>query len=320
MKALFATPLGWRVMAPMLRPGGITVLMYHSVDNGETVFDSVHVDRFRKQMEWLKANCAVIDPNDFEDALESKPKQRPMVVLTFDDGYRDYHDMAYPILRGLGLPALVFLTTGFIDGGGIIWTETISWAVRSTRLTSATLPWDPTERFALDPPAARREFERRCKYYLKGIPDDASTHWRQVLMDELKVEPGALAAQRRMLSWDEVRAAKALTRYGGHTHNHPILSQTTPQRASHEIALCRDRIADETGIAPTHFAYPNGRVQDFNETTKDLLRQHGFKLGYSSIGGVHRPGMDKFAIRRQPTGAARLGDFAWLVAGGTDHD
>jgi hypothetical protein len=46
-----------------------------------------------------------------------------------------------------------------------------------------------------------------------------------------------------------------------------------------------------------------------------LLQRHGFEMGFSTIEGVHQPGMDRYAIRRQPTGAASIGDFAWLVAG-----
>jgi peptidoglycan/xylan/chitin deacetylase (PgdA/CDA1 family) len=318
MKSLLATSLGWRMLAPMLRPSGITLLMYHSVYEGRTVFDGMHVDRFRQQMEWLAHNCEIVDPNNFEDALAHSSRLKPSVMLTFDDGYRDYHDVAYPILHRLRLPSLVFLTTGFMDGPGLIWTEIVSWAVRTTTRTSAALPWDASRRFDLSDAAQRRGFERACKHHLKAIPSEESDHWQGVLMQTLGVDPQSLLAERRMLNWDEVRAASEFTRYGGHTHTHPILSQVSPERARHEIVLCRDRIATETGIAPTHFAYPNGREQDFTEVTSRILIETGFHLGHSSIGGVHRLGMDPMAIRRQPTGTSRLGDFALLVAGVTE--
>jgi peptidoglycan/xylan/chitin deacetylase (PgdA/CDA1 family) len=135
------------------------------------------------------------------------------------------------------------------------------------------------------------------------------------LFDELGVDSQDGGAGRQMLSWAEVRATIGLTRYGGHTHTHPILSQVSGERAEREIRLCHERIAAETGIAPRFFAYPNGRAQDFGDETKAILRRFGYELAFSTIEGLHAPGMDRYAIRRQPTGSTRLEDFAWLVAG-----
>jgi peptidoglycan/xylan/chitin deacetylase (PgdA/CDA1 family) len=112
-----------------------------------------------------------------------------------------------------------------------------------------------------------------------------------------------------------VRATIGLTRYGGHTHTHPILSQVDGERAEREIRVCHERITAETGVAPRYFAYPNGRAQDFSDETKAILRRCGYELAFSTIEGLHAPGMDPYAIRRQPTRAARLADYAWLVAG-----
>lgn len=320
MKGLLATRMGWAVLAPMLHPGGVTVLMYHSIHAGATVFDGMHVDRFRQQMEWLHQRCTVVDPDHFEEALGLRAGLKPRVMLTFDDGYRDFHDVAYPILHRMRLPSLVFLTTGSADDGATIWTENVRWAIRSTEHTSACLPWAASPlRYALDSESSRASFERLCKHHLKGIPDDQSRYWQSELVRELGVDPRDLAVQRRMLNWNEVRATMELTRYGGHSHSHPILSQIARDAAADEVRLCRDRIAAETNVAPIHFAYPNGRHQDFNEVTKSLLREYGFRFGYSTNGGVHLRHLDPLAIRRQPTGAARLGDFAWLVAGRMEH-
>ena len=75
---------------------GAIVLMYHRINDqlpaGEWV---VPVAKFQEQMEWLAASGA-------------------KAVITFDDGYRDNYENAYPVLKKLKLPAMIFLTTGYI--------------------------------------------------------------------------------------------------------------------------------------------------------------------------------------------------------------
>lgn len=78
---------------------GIVVLMYHRINDvlpaGELV---VPVAKFRQQMEYLAK-------------LDAKKYQ---VLLTFDDGYRDNYQNAFPVLKRLKLPATIFLTTGYV--------------------------------------------------------------------------------------------------------------------------------------------------------------------------------------------------------------
>lgn len=53
------------------------------------------------------------------------------VCLTFDDGYRDTFDIAYPILKKHNIPFAVYVTTGFVDKTAKMWwyeeTDTMSW-------------------------------------------------------------------------------------------------------------------------------------------------------------------------------------------------
>jgi peptidoglycan/xylan/chitin deacetylase (PgdA/CDA1 family) len=234
--------------------------------------------------------------------------------VTFDDGYRDYHDQAYPVLHELRIPAVVFLATAFVDRGGLIWTDAVNWAVHRSRRPYAELPWDGS-RQALTSVPERDACVDASKAFLKNVSDAERTWWLAELLVALEVDPQDGAAGRQMLNWDEVRATMEYTRYGGHTHTHPILSQVGAREAEEEIRSCRDRIRAETGQAPRYFAYPNGRAQDFTEETKGILQRCGFELAFSTIEGIHQRGMDCYAIRRQPTGGRTIGDFAWLVAG-----
>ena len=66
------------------------------------------------------------------------------MLVTFDDGYRDYREAAYPILSALGIPALVFVTTAYIDEPTrLFWWEALALALQRTRVPRIEPRWQP---------------------------------------------------------------------------------------------------------------------------------------------------------------------------------
>ncbi len=311
-KSALTTPLGWQI-GRFIREPGLTVLMYHRISKGQGAFESLPVENFRTQMQWLRRFCRPIWPEEVRAAAQSRELTRPPVLVTFDDGYRDYHDYAYPILKELEIPAVVFLATQAIDSGELIWTERLHWAALVSQKASITLPWQPTRVLALGSMAERMEFVSHSKAHLKATTNSQRRVWLEALIQDLGVPEASDELERQMLNWDEVRSTMDWTRYGGHSHTHPILSQLDEHEMDGEIRTCSERIKAETGVAPTLFAYPNGRACDFTDTTKALLIKHGMTTAFSTIEGINGPGFDALEFRRQPTGlttgalAARIG-------------
>jgi peptidoglycan/xylan/chitin deacetylase (PgdA/CDA1 family) len=311
-KGAFASPFGWRLAGPLLRAPGVIVLMYHRIDSGGGSLPGLPVDTFAAHMRWLRENCDLIEPEAIEERARRPTRLRPAVLVTFDDGYRDYHDHAYPVLKQLGIPAVVFLATSFMDHGGMIWTEEVQAAALATRLPRVRLPWSDGPAVELPNDDARAALGERARAYLKVLPDTD----RQAAVQELFKALGAPAVgERQMLNWDEVRRTMDLTRFGGHTHTHPILSRLDRNAAEGEIRTCRDRIAAETGRVPTLFAYPNGQAADFTAETRDLLRENGFRVAFSTIEGIAGGDTDWFAVKRLPGAGQHLPDFVWTAAG-----
>lgn len=54
-------------------------------------------------------------------SIDKLPKKGKWVCITFDDGYRDNYTLAYPMLKCLGVPFTVYVTTGFIDNQQPMW-------------------------------------------------------------------------------------------------------------------------------------------------------------------------------------------------------
>jgi peptidoglycan/xylan/chitin deacetylase (PgdA/CDA1 family) len=314
IKQIMSTAPGWQGIGALTRPRGVRILMYHRIGGNETLFPHLDVNIFRSQMRWLRRNCTIISPEELDTACANPRISKPPVLVTFDDGYRDYHDTAYPVLKQLGIPSVVFLATDMIDGGGLVWTDIVYWAFHTTGLDAVNLPWDMTK-VDLDGTAARNRAVALSKKYLKGVDDGTRRLQLDDLLDRLGVAGKYRAIDRQMLSWDEVRATMDITFYGGHTHTHPIMSRLNAEELEAEIATCRNRITAETGVVTPYFAYPNGTKADFNDETKRALKRHGFNVVFSTIEGVNGTSPDFMELMRLPTSARNNADFSWLVAG-----
>ena len=158
---------------------GVLVLGYHRIGAPgpgahDTALWSATQDEFDRQLSFLKRRADVVSGDDLPAALEARRGRH--VALTFDDGYRDNHDLAYPVLRANGLPAVFFLTTGFLDRPRVAWWDEIAWMVRSSPHgelepgTGSALPAPrrPSARGSGPDPCQRLRAPRRVRH--RGLP------------------------------------------------------------------------------------------------------------------------------------------------------
>lgn len=312
VKAVVATGPGFALSRRSRKPGCV-VFVYHRVGLPTDPFPNLDVDTFRGQIDWLTRHCNVIAPEDMRASAESdRSSGRPDVLITFDDGYRDYYEHAYPVLREYRVRALNFLSTRFVDDPTLIgWWDRLYLAARATTRARAVLPWAP-EVYDLDARGKARLL-RAAKDYIKRQPERDKDAITGTILEALGVDASHLDAPRQTMTWDEVRRSSDFTCYGGHTHSHVIVSRLDRESLRAEIRSCRDRMAAELGTAPDMFAYPNGRAIDFTEEAKEILREFGFRTAFSTIDGVNGADTDWMEVRRIACGAS-VTDVAWRLS------
>jgi len=92
----------------------VVVLCYHSV-HPSLPFRSVTPAAFSEHLAWLRADCRCVPFSQVLSARGGPEDDRPVVSVTFDDGYADNHEFALPLLVQSGIPATFFLTAGLLE-------------------------------------------------------------------------------------------------------------------------------------------------------------------------------------------------------------
>ena len=270
------------------------MLTYHRIGSPECgVHDpdlwSATQEQFDAQLHFLARHVQVVSGDELPDALAQRRGRH--VALTFDDGYRDNYELAYPVLRTHGLPATFFLATGFIDRPHVAWWDEISWIVRSSRRERIDANGWLTEPMRLD--AGHREAAARAlveRYW--SLPESRTTaylDWLARACQTDRADPAAAAST--WMTWEMVREMRASgMAFGAHTVDHPILARCTAEGQAHEIAASVARVRERLGEPVSLFAYPVGARGTFDDTTRACLRDAGITHAFSFYGGHRRPG------------------------------
>ncbi|MDM8311722.1 Peptidoglycan/xylan/chitin deacetylase, PgdA/CDA1 family [Clostridium cadaveris] len=101
---------------------GIPVLYYHSIgDDGNGDELVVPTDKFKEQMKYLKDNnYHTLSIDEFYGYVKNGDKvPENAILITFDDGYKNNYENAYPVLKEYGFKATIFVITDMVDKVGL---------------------------------------------------------------------------------------------------------------------------------------------------------------------------------------------------------
>jgi len=302
-----------RAVGYVRRSAAFPILTYHRVnDDGDPFFSALPTAVFERQMRHVARNYRVLPLEDLVERLQRGGLPRNTLAITFDDGYRDNLTHAAPILSRLGLPATIFLATGFIGTAEVPWFDRLAHGLKKSTMDVVRTPWG--DELALSGlPARMRAMERTLEHF-KRVPDEERHRGLDELLTALGVTDQRIF-KNLMLSWDDVHAVRGLGfTIGAHTVNHPILSRVTPQRAWTEILGSRTMIESACGAAPRAFAYPNGGTEDYTETVKRLVREAGFTCAVTTRFGLNTSNTNPWELRRGGPWEHHLPTFALKLA------
>jgi peptidoglycan/xylan/chitin deacetylase (PgdA/CDA1 family) len=274
------------------------VVYYHRVnDDNDPFFPATPTAVFEAQMRFLARHYRVVSLGQAVKHLDDGSPAN-VVAVTFDDGYRDNYEKAFPILQRYGIPATIFLTTDSIDSGEPLWFEQLSLSLKKTTRQRLDLPAGLPGPFPLRNEAERIECNGRIQDFLRRLPDSERRRWMVEILGCLAVV-GDYERHHQMLTWEQVRYMNAHgIDFGGHTLSHPFLSRNTDEEAAREISGCKARIQAELQESIAHFAYPNGRDEDVSASARELVRAAGYRAAVTTNWGPNDGQTDRMQLRR----------------------
>ncbi len=260
------------------------ILMYHRVlprDDIQIPYVQpgmyVSVESFQKQIHFLKSHFKLISLEDLVRRLAERRSISRCCVLTFDDGWRDNFQYAYPILKKNSVPATIFLTAGYVDTKLWFWPEEVSLCLFKLVHGEAKIDNLPNViqkeidsnglglKFSLE-----KSVDRVIKLLKMTTPQKRINCVRQ-MKEACGIEEHD---ERLLVNWDEVRemGESGLIKFGSHTVNHVLLDQLSLAEAQHEIGRSLEIIEEKSSKKCGFFAYPNG---NYNDNIITLLENAG---------------------------------------------
>lgn len=294
------------------------ILLYHRVTEIESDPQRLAVSpaHFSQHMELLAANTCPVPLETLHARLKKRKRsERPLSVVTFDDGYTDNLEQAAPILSRHSIPATVFVATSTINRHHeFYWDELERIFLHSAlparlelKIGEQARTWtfddDPEPSVNWDVRQAPLRTSQKAYLEIAGHVRNLIPAEREKVLSQL-IEWAGISRQPRhdheMMTEDELRrlTADGLISVGAHTVNHPVLSSLNASDQAFEIQAGRDRLEQILGRPVKTFAYPYGRVQDYSRWTVKLVRQAGFTCACSNFPRLANRWIDPFQLPR----------------------
>ncbi|OLF54206.1 polysaccharide deacetylase family protein [Pseudomonas chlororaphis] len=281
-----------------------TVLMLHRVLADEHAANLPHRgplcvgrDSFEQLLRWLRRH---FDCVALEHLLLYPGGDRPRVALSFDDGWRDNAEQAYPLLERYEVPASIFLSTDFIGTGRAFWWEAIG----------ETLWREPDS-------SAGRQLQEQLRVLGLALPTSlkrpgacaARSRDLGLLLQRLKtLAPDSLqlladscprSGMPHSLDWSQVKRLErsGLVRFGPHGASHGILTQLDSATLKDDLARSHACVQHHCAAPLPIYCYPNG---DHDPAVRQAVAALGYRYALGTAPGLIEP------ARNEPLALPRI--------------
>ena len=241
---------------------------------------------FERHLECLGRRFSFVSLDEIGERLASgRPFTKPVAAITFDDGYQDVYENAFPVLERKGIPAAMFVVTDLVGRR--------SWQIHDKLyhlVAKAYATWDDPRHqltgLLTDLGLAPKGLARPP---ITSTPLLATSSLLPVLSqtDVFRVMAGLEASVGngfqnvpKTVTWDSLaEMRRGGFTIGSHTCTHVTLPMETADTVAAELAVSKAELERHMGEPIVHFAYPGGQ---FTPDVVDAVGRAGYKYAYTA--------------------------------------
>ncbi|MHB8521315.1 MAG: polysaccharide deacetylase family protein [Limisphaerales bacterium] len=294
-RLLRATQLhrGWRGPGPYL---GV-VLMFHRVASARQMGDHpftrdlwVTPEKLENTIRFFRTNRYEIASLDrMNEALLTGRTEKPLAIFTFDDGFRDNFELAYPVFKKHQAPFAIYVASGLPDSLAVSWPYALEQLVE--QVGELELELDAAQqRIPLGSVRSRTVGYSQLRETILSAGTVKFAHCMEQIFDRYGIN---LAEYSRgvSMSWDQIRqlALDPLVTLGSHTASHFMLSRLTAEEAAAEVEQGKRRLETESQRSARHFAYPYGVKPGWTDVGQTMRERFGFTTCVTTCPGYLCP-------------------------------
>ncbi len=286
-------------------PKGLYCFNYHRIgESKQTRFDkniySCSAKTFEQHLLFFKKDFEVITIEHLKRLIDiGKPLDKHYALITFDDGYLDNYQLAFPLLKKYNMSAAFFIASDYIESNKITWWDEIAWMINQCDLKTIKLPnWDKEvtiDKKNID--TTMRQIINKIKQYREIPIDVVLDSFREITMLEFTEYDNSF-----FMNWDML---EEMVNSGmdicSHSCSHKILSHLPADEQFQEIVNSKKIIESKLGVKVDVFAYPEGGVRTYSKITLDLLQKANYQLAFNFIPGFNpNPCKNVYELKRMP--------------------
>jgi peptidoglycan/xylan/chitin deacetylase (PgdA/CDA1 family) len=303
----------WKVnsLASRILPRSM-VLMYHRVVDLDSDPQQLSVtpDNFEMQMDAISRNFHPISLKELVNDLASGEIRDRTCVITIDDGYEDNYLHAKPVLEKFGIPATIFVSSGYTGTRREFWWDELDWLI----LQNQSLPnvvhisvngtehcWPVSEQEHdtrwRAPPTRTATAENRDCFARHEIYMDLCQLLKPMKFEQLNdtlaqlrdVTGDSRDARQRYIAMnaEQIRSLHqgGLIEIGSHTQSHINLATQPVVTQKMEIEGSKSDLETMVGSEVESFAYPFGGLRYYSSQSIKCVKNAGFSSAVSGYGG-----------------------------------
>lgn len=307
-----------RAAGQWVRPAGWTILWAHGVcaDSArqfEQYPRDIRRSVFRAQLEHLlDEGYRFISMSEGVEGLRKGSRMDRMATLTFDDGFGNVLERAYPAMVELGLKGCLYAIADYVGTTRVLWTDMVDlvcWQAKTTGGLELRFPagssenqsgvtQERLERFDVRNDKEALEAGVAIKRKLRALPE-SSRRETFVQIEEMfgRIPAETIPEEYRFASWEELRALDPeVLEVGNHSMTHPNLANVSGrEEMEREIGQARLKLEEGLGRAVRHFCYPAG---SYNSEVVKQVAASGHESAVTIRYGVNRVGQSPFELSR----------------------